>query len=367
MAGFLYGGGVVLTILARVAAGVALGGIIGNIVTGDWAYSIVWSIALSIAALFSVTSGLRGARGLSTGFAIARVETVQRAGEGTATSQPIEARLTVAPTAVAPYAATLLASLPIEQLRTLTPGAIIVVSRPSPMKPDVSIAPSPPAEWAARADAARLDPSLIPPASQVAERVRPRSRGPVFRAASIVIIAVAAAVTLVPAYGSIARNVENIAVGDWNGNNLVTGRYQQLAVDQIIAVAGTSMCTDLSFFDSYVIAQCLTRPGADTTDEYQWRYGRAYREGPSFIQSTDLEAEIFDIADLDFSVVAQSAKKAIEASGLTATLGPNAAVRRDFNGGGPVITVYLGDDYKDASLDYSFDGTEVSRRGSVFE
>jgi hypothetical protein len=357
---------VILRILTRVAAGVALGGVIGNIVTGDWIYSIVWSVALCAVILLGLLSGLRGARTLNVGYALARVETVQRAGEGTAAAQPIVARLTVAPAATAPYATTLRADLPVDQLRALTPGAIIVVSRRSPVKPDVALEPHPPAEWAARAAAARLDPSLIPPASQVGDRIKPISRGPAFRAVSIVIIAVVAAATLVPAYGSIARNVENVAAGDWNGNNLVTGRYQQLAVDELVAVAGTTMCTDVSFYDSYVIAECLTRPGADTTDEYQWRYGRAFREGPALIQSTELEHELFDVSGLDFAQVAVSVKAGIAASGLTLTSGPYAWVARDFDGGGPVIHVSFGDDYRDASLDYSFDGEELSRSGSAF-
>lgn len=357
----------VLTILARVAAGVFLGSLIGNIVTGDWTYSIVWSVSLGATIILTFLSlGVSAGRLLPAGYAVARVETVQRAGEGTAASQPIEALLTVAPAAGASYATVLTANLPADLLRTLTPGAVIVVSRPSLANPEVALAPSPPPAWAARAAAARLDPSLIPAAMQATASTTPRGGRPLLRMVSIVIIAVVAAITLVPAYGSIARNIENIAAGDWNGNNLVTGRYQQLAVDQIIAVAGTSMCTDIDFYDSYVIAQCLTRPGADTTDEFQWRYGRAFRDGPSFIQSTDLEAEVFDIADLDFSLVAQVAKKTIVASGLTPTSGPNAGVARDSSSGAPVITVYLGDDYKDASIDYSFDGAEVSRFGSAF-
>ena len=356
----------ILRILATAAAGVVLGGVIGNIVTGDWTYSVVWSVALAAFILVAAVGGVSRHRVLSSGYALARVETVQRTGEGTAASQPVDVRLTVAPEGIAAYATTLSADVPVDRLRALTPGAIIVVSRPSPIAPDVALPPTEPADWTARAAAARLDPSAIPPASDVPDgRIRSVPRPLRARVAAVIIVIAVAAATLIPAYSSIGRGVENIVAGDWNGSNFVTGRYQQLAVDEIVAVAGTTQCTDIDFYDSYVIADCLTRPGADTTDEYQWRYGRAFREGPSFIQSTELQAELFDVKGLDFSMVAAVAREAVASSGLRPTSGPLAGVSR--TDGAPTIHVYLSDDYKDANLVYSFEGAELNRSGSAFE
>lgn len=104
----------------------------------------------------------------------------------------------------------------------------------------------------------------------------------------------------------------------------------------------------------------LTAPGASTTDSYQWRYGRAFREGPELIQSSDLAAELFDARELDFSVIGEVARDALSRTTLDGIDSVYAFVGRDGPGGPPVIMVSISAAYGSASLTYGFDGRLIS-------
>lgn len=356
----------VLRLVAKIALGVIIGGVLGGIITGDDRYVAVWAIALPVFIFASVIAGARGTGKLSGSglMALARIETIQRTGLETGGSQECELRLVVAPEKASAYTTTTRLQVATDDLRRFVPGTVLTVARRSLQSPDVTIVQSPPAEWAALADAARRDPSRIPVASAAPEWTassppattrRPRAWE---LAVSLVIIVATAAVTLVPAYGMIGRTASNIAIGDWDGNNLVTGRYQQLAVDEVAAVAGSYQFTSVNFYDDYVIVEGLTRPSAGTTDTYMFRYGRAFREGPSSIQPSDLGAELFDASDLDFSRVAAAVGDAVQRSGLTDIDRKYAGVSRV--GDEIEIWVYLDSPYESLNYTYDFDGNLLS-------
>jgi hypothetical protein len=377
-----YAGAVLLSVLVKVAIGATLGGIIGAIVTGDWIYSIVWAVGVPAVILLSVIGGSRGRRAPGKlGFSLARVETVQRAGANVDGSQLVDVRLTVVGDIT--YTTTARGTFTDEHLRTITPGSIVAVELIGANRPDVRILTNPTEAVEAELAKARLDPSQIPVASSVPAwetattttpgTAKPGTKAPgtpgaaLQRALSFAIILAAAAAVLIPAYQSIGRGVNNIATGNWDGSDMVTGLYQQESVDQMIAVAGTSMFTDLGFYPTYILGDAISRTSDDHTDSVNWRYGRAFMDGPSFIQSSDLDAELFDAAELDISMVAKVANETVKAVGIENPESVYAAIRNNSETGEPEITVSVSGQYDDAYVTYDFDGEVIDQFGSVFE
>lgn len=187
--------------------------------------------------------------------------------------------------------------------------------------------------------------------------LRPRPGGAAIRRLMpIAVLLIAAVATTVPAWGSISRAVQSVAVGDWDGTNLVTGRFQQDAVDAVAEIVGGYEFTQVAFHDTYLVVDAPTTPGASTTDTYLYRYGRAWREGPELIQPSDLQAALFDASRLDFRRVGEAARLALESTELT-RVDAYALVALDPANevAGPIIAVYLSGDYGSASFVYDFD------------
>jgi len=355
-------------LLPKIALGVLLGGVVGAIVTGDWIYTIVWSVAIAAFIMATVWAASWRAGAARGTFALARVETVQRTGRETDGKQEVAVRLTVAPEGDGPYTTTKTLTLAMDDLRVFRPGAVFVVSRAAANRPDVVLAPTPSAEWMKRAEAARLDPSLIPSSPSVpawqpgtttaAGTSRPGLRRTALggRILSLLLMLVTAALVLLPAWGTIGRTASNIAAGDWDGNDLVTGRYQQLAIDEIAAVAGHYEFTSVDFYPGYVLVDGLTAVGSSTVDGYTFRYWRAVRDGPAFGQPADLGAEVFDASTLDFGQVARAVDLAREESEIEDPEYIYAGVNRIFSEGTePEIHVTIGGPYGSESTSWSFD------------
>jgi len=100
-----------------------------------------------------------------------------------------------------------------EELRGYVPGAVLVVQRLAGNRPDVTVVRPPPPEAQAAAERARLDPSLIPVSSQApvwetATTTRPGTPRPgrggrtLVRVVNLAIVAIVAALVLLPAWGS---------------------------------------------------------------------------------------------------------------------------------------------------------------------
>ena len=72
----------VLRLIAKIALGVFVGGVLGGIITGDDRYVAAWSIAMPVFIVATVIGGVRGGAKLSGGglLALARIETIQRTG-----------------------------------------------------------------------------------------------------------------------------------------------------------------------------------------------------------------------------------------------------------------------------------------------
>jgi hypothetical protein len=160
-----------------------------------------------------------------------------------------------------------------------------------------------------------------------------------------------AALVLIPAYPLLGWAATNIAQGRWDGNDMRTGLHQQEAIDDIAAVVGGYDFAAVYFYDSYVLVEAPTRPGATTTDLYQWRYGRAFQDGP---RSGSVDG-LFDASQLDFSIVADlvARSRADVRWGPVEDYYPSVRANSE---GIPEISIWLSNDYYSASYTYDLQG-----------
>lgn len=355
----------ILFLLPVLVLGAGIGSIVGIIVVGDPLYTVATAAAVPLTIFIALAVAGRGGAAVPTGIALARIESIQRTGLLVDGLSECVIRLVVQPSAGAAYQTMSKQALTDEQLRSVTPGAVIAVTRLGAYRPDVAVIAAPSAEWMARIEAVRRDPSLIPSASSAPlwSAGKPPQTGStggrvVRRSIGIAVLIAGAALALVPAYGSIDRAAESLVAGDLGGTSMVTGNYQQLAVDELAAAVGSYQFSDVRFYDSYVIATAATTEGATTADQFTWRFGRVYSQEPELIQPADLQSELFDASTLDFSMVAVVTKEAMAASGITSFESVYPGVSLPTTGeGAPVITVYLSSDYESLTYVYDFEGT----------
>ena len=137
-----------LALFAAVSLGVAFGGLVGAVFTGDWIYTVVASIAFAIgslagafAAFGTYTGGLRARSSdgltLPGEMALARVEGIRRTGLSVNDQPQVELTLTVAPRTRPAYTTVHREIVDIVALPQLQPGSIIVVRRPEADKANV--------------------------------------------------------------------------------------------------------------------------------------------------------------------------------------------------------------------------------------
>ncbi|MDQ2699167.1 MAG: hypothetical protein M3Y46_10265 [Actinomycetota bacterium] len=371
-----------LSTLLKLAIGATLGGVIGAIITGDYLYTIVAAVGVPAVIMIALFAGLRGKRAPGrSGFSIARVETVQRVGSNVDGSQLVDVRLTVVGDIT--YTTTSRGTFTDDHLRTIKPGSIVAVQLAGTNRPDARIITTPTDAVEAELATARLDPSAIAVASSVpawetATTTTPGTPKPGSRPAtsagavgkrvlSFALVVVAAAAVLIPAYQSIGRGINNIATGNWDGSDMVTGLYLQESVDQMIEAAGTNQFSDLGFYPTYILGDAVSRTSDEHTDSVTWRYGRAWVDGPSFIQDDDLADSLFDASVLDISMVSRVARESVELSGIDTPETVYASVRMNPELGEPQIGIFISGRYDDAYLDYDFEGRLLSQGGSVFD
>ncbi|MGR0320808.1 hypothetical protein [Agromyces sp. ZXT2-3] len=366
-----------LALLAAVAAGVTIGGVIGAIATGDPRYVIAWSFALPISIVAAVFAGLRsasrsfretGRAGASAAAspagdpALARVERMQRRTAASGAPSPVDLELTVAPLDRAAYATSLRATVAPSDLDDLQPGSIIVVRRPDAAAPGVVLDLAPQPDWARLRDAERLrsgsertvplaadaprwsDPadgggtspgsgtgggtgggtgartgrpasgSGTPPASVAASRSgAPRP----WRTALLALVVVAAAVAvLVPAFDSIGRLTRAVASGDLSTAGVVLGDRHREIVDALALETGGTEFVRIGFYADYALASAPSSPGALTIDGYEYRWDRTSHGDPEPIQPEDPAAALFDVDDVDFSRIPEFIDTAQQVAGI---------------------------------------------------
>ncbi|WP_353814727.1 hypothetical protein [Agromyces sp. SYSU T00266] len=377
-----------LALLAAVAAGVTVGGVLGAIATGDPRYIILWSFALPVAIVAAVFAGLRSAGAFhperqpgaapgspapSGAAALARVERVHRAGAPRGDRSEIDLTLTVAPGDRAAYSTMLRAVVSPAALDELQPGSIIVVRRPDAASADVVLDLDPPADLAARRDAEQLRSGTertVPLASAVSPWVTgparssthpaaargPRSARRTFRTALLwTVVIVTTVAVLVPAFDSIGRLTRALASGDPASAGVVLGDRHQEVVDALARETGGTVFIRIGFYVDYALASAPSTPGALTIDRYEYRYDRTEHGGPDPIQPDDAAAELFDVDEVDFSRVPEFIAAAREHSGIldpdsVIVLADRATVADD-SGARPVrILVLLDSPYENAAV-----------------
>jgi hypothetical protein len=293
--------GTIIRVVVQLLTGGVIGGILGSIFTGDWIYTIVWATGLPVVLTIAGMLGGRGAK--------ARVLTAPGRVPGIISSvhpRPVPTQTVLNP----------------ESSGTVLNGSTVV-------PPTAAPTPQPPGQ--------------VPRWS---------------RAAAILIVLLGAALALIPAYRMIGWTAANLVQGRWDGNDMRVGLRQQEAIDDIAAVVGSYEFTSVAFYDSYVLVDAPTRPGATTTDQYEWRYGRASRDGAA---SGSLDG-LFDARGIDFSIIGDLVAAAKADTGWQDFTSLYPAVRADGDGV-PEVTISLGNDYYSGSYTYSIEGELLDRYG----
>ena len=368
-----------LAIIAAVAFGISFGGLIGAIVTGDWIYTIVASIAFAIACITGVFAGIgtftRGIRSATPGLtmpgepALARVESIRRTGFSVNDQPQVELTLTVAPTHRAAYRTVHRQIVDIVALPQVQPGSVIVVRRAEHDQPNVLIEFNPPPDWAGLRDAERLrtgsertvplaeEAPMWESAPQTILGAPKTPRRPWRTVLLIGVFAASAALVLLPAYDSIGRVAQAVASGHPETAGVVLGNRHAEIVDALEAETGGTQFIRIGFYGDYAIAAAPSAPGALTIDSYAYRYDRTERTGPELIQPQDPAAELFDTSGLDFSQIPGFIAAAKEQSGITQPDSVIVIVNRsgiaDAAGEMPVQAMVLLDSpYEDATVSF---------------
>lgn len=369
-----------LALFSAIALGVAAGGLVGAIVTGDWIYTIVSSIAFAIGSLSGVFAGIGSyTRGIRTGSsdgltmpgesALARVEGIRRTGL-TVNDQPqVELTLTVAPRTRPAYTTVHRQIVDIVALPQVQPGSIVVVRRPNADKANVLIDLNPPADWARARDAERLRTGTertVPLSEQTTawasepQTLAGTPKGPARPWRRLLwagAFAASAALVLLPAYDTIGRVAVAWASGDPASAGVVHGDRHAEIVDALEQETGGSQFIRIGFYDEYALAAAPSAPGALTIDSYQYRYDRTTHDGPELIQPQDPAAALFDSSELDFSQIPGFIATAKEQSGITDPDSVIVIVQRssiaDASGSMPVqATVNLDSPYENVSVTF---------------
>jgi len=370
-----------LALFAAVSLGVAFGGLVGAIFTGDWIYTIVASIAFAIgsiagafAAFGSFTGGLRAAPSddgltLPGEMALARVEGIRRTGLSVNDQPQVELTLTVAPRSRAAYTTVHREIVDIVALPQVQPGSIIVVRRPDANKANVLLDFNPLPDWARARDAERLrtgNERTVPLAEQTTAWASepqtlsgaPRTPGnPWKRLLWVGVFGASAALVLLPVYDTIGRVAVAWASGDPASAGVVHGNRHDEIVDALEQETGGSQFIRVGFYDEYAVAAAPSEPGALTIASYTYRYDRTTHDGPELIQPQDPAAALFDTNELDFSQIPGFIAAAKESSGIADPDSVIVVVQRssiaDDSGALPVQAIVLIDSaYEDASVTF---------------
>ena len=368
-----------LALFAAVSLGVAFGGLIGAVFTGDWIYTVVASIAFALgsfaggfAAFGAAFAGVRGSATSPDGTmagepALARVEGIRRTGLSVNDQPQVELTLTVAPRTRSAYTTVHRQIVDIVAVPQVQPGAIVVVRRPDHDKANVIIDFNPPPDWARARDAERLrsgSERTVPLAEQTTMWASepqtlsgaPKAPGnPWKRLLWVGVFGASAALVLLPAYETIGRVATAWASGDPASAGVVQGNRHQQIVDALERETGGSQFIRIGFYDAYALAAAPSSPGALTIDSYSYRFDRTSNDGPELIQPQDPSAAMFDANDYDFSQIPGFIAAAKASSGITDPDSVIVIVDRagaaDASGSIPVRAMVLLDSaYEDANV-----------------
>ena len=177
----------------------------------------------------------------------------------------------------------------------------------------------------------------------------------------IVLVLAGLVVALIPSAEAIGRIGTN--------QSFLTGPNQVRAVDALAQTIGNHELVDIDFYDGYVDAQAPTRPGADTTDNFEYRYGRVARLGAEPGSDGRTKVAEYDARQVDFALIPQLIKDAERRTKITSPTSIHVAVMQPLDskiGQAPTINVDLEDGYRSDQLHYSPNGQFLDGVGDGF-
>ncbi|HEX4443068.1 MAG TPA: hypothetical protein VHZ81_05815 [Galbitalea sp.] len=192
---------------------------------------------------------------------------------------------------------------------------------------------------------------------------RPMSRLP--RAArttiGIVLVLAGATLALIPSADTLSR------IG--TDQSFLTGPNQVRAVTALAQTIGSHELVDIDFYDSYVDAQAPSHPGADTTDNFEYRYGRVARLGAESGSAGLTKVAQYDGRQVDFALIPKLIKDAEKRTKITSPTSIHVAVMQPLDtksGQEPTINVDLESNYRSDQLHYSPTGKFIDGVGDGF-
>ncbi len=350
--------------------------------------AVVSALLMAVVSIGTSMAGVSGARpadveaaGRENRISLARVLSTQATGT-TVNDQPVcDIRLVVASRTRPAYTTTTRALVNLGTLPSLQSGAVVVVAQLHADRPDVVLLDPAPAEWQA---AAERDTTVAQmPEAPVWEAAPARGRdgrGLLRIPAALLVLAFLAGfvgrawpersvVTALLDGSSLSDAVAQRERERAEAASIFPAARTQQVVDDLLAEADGAQFTDLVLFQTYVVAEALTSPGAQTTDRFVWRDGRASRDGAATIQPdpAELPDELFDVTQVDWSVVESLTSQAAGLTGIDDEDGPSVGVRRSTTDEGAPLefVVTVSDDYYDAYLTADASGTITEMRGGV--
>lgn len=376
--------GVLATSIVLLATGIGDGGL-------PWVVpvaAVVGAILLTLVSIGSTLAGVRAPREKDVEAAarenrvsLARVLETRATGSSVNDQPVCDIRLVVASRTRPAYTTTTRALVNLGTLPALQAGAVVVVAQLHADRPEVALLDPAPADWR---DAAQRDTTVrtMPEAPVWEAPPAPgRDRRGLLRIPGVLLV-----VAFLAGVGLRAWPERDVVTSLAQGTSLsdaVAQRDRDRAeaasifpavrtrevVDDLAEVAGGTQFTEVLLFQTYAVAEALTTPGAQTTDRFVWRDGGASRDGAATIQPdpAELPDELFDVTQVDWSVVESLTAQAAELTGIDDADGPTVIVRRSTTDeGAPLqVVVSVDDDYRDAWLTADATGTVVEMRGGA--
>jgi hypothetical protein len=376
--------GVLATSIVLLATGIGDGGL-------PWVVpvaAVVGAILLTLVSIGSTLAGVRAPREKDVEAAVrenrislARVLETRATGSSVNDQPVCDIRLVVASRTRPAYTTTTRALVNLGTLPALQAGAVVVVAQLHTDRPEVALLDPAPADWR---DAAQRDTTVrtMPEAPVWEAPPAPgRDRRGLLRIPGVLLV-----VAFLAGVGLRAWPERDVVTSLAQGTSLsdaVAQRDRDRAeaasifpavrtrevVDDLAEVAGGTQFTEVLLFQTYAVAEALTTPGAQTTDRFVWRDGGASRDGAATIQPdpAELPDELFDVTQVDWSVVERLTAQAAELTGIDDADGPTVIVRRSTTDeGAPLqVGVSVDDDYRDAWLTADASGNVVEMRGGA--
>lgn len=357
-----------------------------------WAVPVSGALMTVLLVVVSIGRGFAGVRGASPAdveaavrenrVSLARVIETRATGSSVNDQPLCDIRLVVASRTRPAYTTTTRALVNLGRLPSLQRGAVVVVAQLHADRPEVALLDPAPGDWQAAADRDTTVAAMPEPPLWETPPSRGRDRQGLLRIPAALLV-----VAFLAGLGARAWPERDVVVALVQGTSLDEARDQQArdraaaasifpaartqqVVDDLAEVAGGTQFVDVVLFQTYAVADAPTSPGATTTDSFTWRDGGAVREGAELIQPdpAELPDELYDVRDVDWSVVERLTDQVADLTGVDDPDGPTVYVRRATATAvtTPVeIVLSADDDYHDGWVTADATGAIVSMRGGA--